>query len=84
MKISYFCIVNENDGNGAAGRKNYRPGQAENSPWAGRKNEVLSTTRDNKPMFNRKTLQIMVLKVKAVEKKIRFSKTDEKKEPDFI
>ena len=52
MKISYLCIVNENDEIGAAGRKNYRPGQAENSPWAGRKNEVLSATRDNKPMFN--------------------------------
>ena len=58
MKISYFCIVNENDGNGAAGGKNYRPGQAENSPWAGRKNEVLSTTRDNKPMFNQNFLHL--------------------------
>jgi hypothetical protein len=52
MKFSYLCIVNENDEIGAAGRKIYRPGQAENSPWAGRKNEVLSATRDNKPMFN--------------------------------
>ncbi len=52
MKFSYLCIVNENDGMNAAGTENYRPGQAENSPWAGRKNEVLSATRDNKPMFN--------------------------------
>ena len=35
----------ENDGNGAAGRKNYRSGQAENFLWAGRKTEVLSTTK---------------------------------------
>ena len=32
MKISYLCIVNENDGMDAAGNGNYRPGQAENSP----------------------------------------------------
>jgi hypothetical protein len=52
MKSYYLCIVNENDGNGAAGTENHRSGQAENSPWAGRKTEVLSATRDNKPMFN--------------------------------
>jgi len=45
LKFSYLCIVNENDGIGAAGTENYRLGQAENSPWAGRKNEVLSATR---------------------------------------
>ena len=45
MKSYYLCIVNENDGNGAAGRKNYRSGQVENSLWAGRKNEVLSVTK---------------------------------------
>ena len=42
LKFSYLCTVNENDGISAAGTENYRSGQAENFPWAGRKNEVLS------------------------------------------
>ena len=50
-------------------RKKYRSGQAENSLWAGRKNEVPSTAQDNKPMYNQNTLQtIIVMKVKAVIK----------------
>ena len=38
LKFSYLCTVNENDGIGAEGTENYRSGQAENFPWAGRKN----------------------------------------------
>jgi hypothetical protein len=34
-----ICIVNENDGNGAAGKEFYRSGQAEKSLWAGRKKQ---------------------------------------------
>jgi hypothetical protein len=49
MKNYYFCRVNENDGNGAAGNGNFRSGQAEKSTCAGRKNEVFSATRGNKP-----------------------------------
>ena len=52
LKFSYLCTVNENDGISAVDTENYRSGQAENFPWAGRKNEVLSEARDNKPMFN--------------------------------
>ena len=49
LKFSYLCIVNDNDEIRVAGTEKYRSGQAENFPWAGRKNEVLSTARDNKP-----------------------------------
>jgi hypothetical protein len=40
------CI--EKDGICAAGTKKYRSGQAENSPWASRKNEVPSTAQGSK------------------------------------
>ncbi len=70
LKISYLCNVFEKDGICAAGTKKYRSGQAENSLWAGRKNEVPSTAQDNKPMYNQNTLQTIMTQ-KAVEKKIK-------------
>jgi hypothetical protein len=45
MKMFYLCIVKLRDGRCAAGRKNYRSGQAGKFPWAGRKNEVREATR---------------------------------------
>ena len=52
LNFSYLCNAFEKDKIYAAGTENYRSGQAENFPWAGRKNEVLLEARDNKPMFN--------------------------------
>ena len=54
LKFSYLCTANEKDRICAAGTDNYRSGQAEKSPWAGRKNEVLSATRDSRSMFSQK------------------------------
>ena len=42
LKFTYLCTVNDNDEIRVAGTEKYRSGQAENFPWAGRKNEVLS------------------------------------------
>ena len=50
--FSYLCNAFREDGICAAGTENYRSGQAGIFPWAGRKNEVQSEARDNKPMFN--------------------------------
>ena len=74
MKMFYLCIVKLRDGICAAGRKNYRSGQAGKFTWAGRKmkserrheNEILCLTKNH--------YKIMALKVKAVEKKIKFDK----------
>ena len=52
LKFSYLCSAFGEDGICAEGTENYRSGQAEKFPWAGRKNEVLSEARDNKPMFD--------------------------------
>jgi hypothetical protein len=40
MKIYYLCIVESKMDLSALGSQNYRSGQAKNSRWAGRKNEV--------------------------------------------
>ena len=61
LNFSYLCIVNRNDGIGAQGNKNLLSGLAKFSACPERKKEVIT---------------IMALKVKAVEKLIKFSKKD--------
>ena len=76
MKMFYLCIVNLRDGISAAGRKNYRSGQAGKFTWAGRKmkserrheNEILCLTKNH--------YKIMALKVKAVWGEDRSSTKD--------
>ena len=77
MKMFYLCIVNKNDGIGAQGNKNLLSGLAKFSACPERKKEVAKGDEVSKQQFSINLNFIfttMTMKVKAIEKKLKFSK----------